>query len=117
MTHQYKLSVVGHASSILIYRAIGVETHGVADKAEARSVVEALASEDKGDEQKTPVYAIIFVEENFYKDLPPELIEKFTRRPLPAVIPVPSPDSGKDSFAKQRLSTIVEKAVGSDILS
>ncbi|MBT3348885.1 V-type ATP synthase subunit F [bacterium] len=117
MTHQFKLSVVGHASSILIYRAIGVETHAVSDAESAREAVEKLANESLGDEQNTPAYAVIFVEENFYQDLPLDLIEKFTRRPLPAVIPVPSPDSGKESFAKKRLSLIVEKAVGSDIFN
>lgn len=115
--HQYKLAVVGLESSILLYKAIGAETFGVSEQAQAQSKVEELFKTDMGDELKTPVYAVIFVEESFYAELPQDVINRFTLRPLPAVIPVPSPVASEKSFAAERLSKIVEKAVGSDIFS
>ena len=54
--------------------------------------------------------------ESYYKNFPEDLIEKFARKALPAVIPVPSPGESSDDFATQRLRKIVERAVGSDIL-
>ncbi len=118
MAHSYKLSVVGYESSILIYRAIGAETFAVSDENEAREAVENLVAANIGDEAKTPTYAVVFVEESFYQLLPPDLLEKFSRRALPALVPVPSPSSGQGkSFSKQRLARIVEKAVGSDIFN
>ena len=66
--------------------------------------------------KKIPQFAVIFVEDEFYKNFSADLLEKFARRPLPAVVPVPS--SGKNkNFAKNRLRKIVERAVGSDILN
>ena len=72
--------------------------------------------EDIGDQLKTPRYAIIFVEENYYRVLAPDFLEKMTKRSLPAIVPIPSPGSNDKDFAVKRLSRIVEKAVGSDIL-
>ncbi|MDH3325050.1 MAG: V-type ATP synthase subunit F, partial [Candidatus Peregrinibacteria bacterium] len=61
-------------------------------------------------------YAVVFVEENVYKDLPEDLITRLTKKALPAVIPVPAPNSGDENFSGNRLRKIVERAVGSDIL-
>jgi len=115
MTDTFKLAVVGYESSIMLYRAIGADTFAVADVAAARETVEKVAARNRGDEAKTPEYAIIFVEQNFYQELPPELIDKLSRKALPALIPVPSPEKGDENFGKKRLSSIVERAVGSDI--
>ncbi len=117
MENNYKLAVVGNESSVLIFRAIGVEVYGIFSHEEAREKVEKLAFLVHADEQETPQYAILFVEENYYKSLPEDFLEKMTRRSLPAIVPIPSPDSKDKSFAMKRLSGIVEKAVGSDIMS
>ena len=117
MENQLKLAVVGMESSILLYRVIGAETFAVADNIEARDMVEKLAAEHAGDEAQSPVYATIFVEEEFYKNLPADLLTKFAKKPLPAVIPTPSPSAGGKSFAVKRLSSIVERAIGSDIFN
>ena len=113
MSQNYKLAVVGNASSVLLYKALGCETHAVYNLDEAREQLETLFKAQSGD---TPDYAVIFVEESYYKAFPEDLIEKFARKALPAVIPVPSPGESSDDFASQRLRKIVERAVGSDIL-
>ena len=119
MANNYKLAVVGLDSSILIYRAIGAETFSVVNVEEARKAIEKIANTYSNEELQIPEYAVIYVEEDFYKDLPDDLLRKLNKRSLPALIPVPSPSSAssKESFAVKRLSKIVERAVGSDIFS
>jgi len=112
----FKLAVVGNANSILLYRAFGVESFAVATSSECQKKTEELFFLLQNDEKKIPQFAVIFVEDEFYKNFSADLLEKFARRPLPAVVPVPS--SGKNkNFAKNRLRKIVERAVGSDILN
>jgi len=109
----YRLAVIGEQSSILIYQAFGIEVFGVSRGDEARDVLDDLSrKEDNG----KSVYAVVFMEENFYKNLPDDLINRLAKKALPAVIPVPSPNSKDNNFSTNRLRKIVERAVGSDIL-
>lgn len=117
MENQLKLAVVGLESSILLYRVIGAETFAVSDDNAARDMVEKLSIMQAEDEAQTPIYAVIFVEESFYKNLPQDLLNRFAKKALPAVIPTPSPNAGGKSFAVKRLSSIVERAIGSDIFN
>lgn len=121
MEHQenatFKLAIIGNESSILLYRALGTETYPVTNANEARDMLQELASRDMGDELQTAAYAVVFVEENYYKKLPEDLLTRLSKKPLPAVVPVPSPDSDDAKFGSKRISKIVERAVGSDILS
>ncbi|PID70351.1 hypothetical protein CSB37_03120 [bacterium DOLZORAL124_38_8] len=120
MAYEYKLAVVGVKSSISLYRAIGAETFAITSDKQAQVEVERLFRAHHGDENKTPVYAIVFVEENFYANLPDEVIEKFSKKALPAVVPVPSPSTqslGGKSLSSKRLSKIIERAIGSDVFS
>jgi vacuolar-type H+-ATPase subunit F/Vma7 len=113
---QYRLAIIGAKHSILLYRAFGVESFGVSNIEEAREKLNELVAENQGDEKKTPTYAVIFVEENFFREFPEDLLEKLARKPLPAVTPVPSPGGSEDDYSSERLRKIVERAVGSDIL-
>ena len=109
----YKLAIVGSPSSILLYQGLGVEVFGVTSDDEAREVIADIALPKLG-EGDSADYAVVFVEESYYNRFPADLIERFAKRPLPAVIPVPSPDGSEES--NDRLKQLVEKAVGSDIL-
>lgn len=115
---QYKLAVIGNESSILLFRVLGVETYGTSSKKIALETLETLMRTYSNEEERTPAYAVVFVEEEFYKSFPDDVMEKLSRVALPAVVPVPSPggEQGKKSFAAARLSKIVERAVGSDIM-
>lgn len=116
MENNYKIAVVGNESSVLLFRGLGCESHAVFNQDESQETIEKLFRAHKDDEAKTPEYAIIFMEECYYKELPEDLIEKFSKRALPAIIPVPSSSSKDKNFATNRLRKIVERAVGSDIL-
>lgn len=113
---QFKLAIIGAQHSILLYRAFGVESFAVSDVEEAKDKLNELVAMNRGDEKKTPIYAVIFVEENLFREFPEDLLEKLSRKPLPAVTPVPSAGDSDSTFASERLRKIVERAVGSDIL-
>jgi len=117
MEHNFRLAVIGTESSILLFRAFGTETYPVNSANEAQEVLAEIAAKHIGDELMTPEFAVVFVEENFYKKLPDDLLTKLAQKALPAVVPVPSPDSKDSKFGSKRLSKIVERAIGSDILS
>lgn len=115
MEKKYELAVVGYESSVLIYRAVGANIFPVSEDAEAQEKVATLFNETAvGGENSR--YAVIFVEENFYAALPDDLMEKFAKKALPAIVPVPSPEETDKDFSGARLSKIVERAIGSDIL-
>lgn len=116
MDKKYKLAVVGNESAILIFKALGVDVFPVSGADGVGDLLEKLVLENHGDALKTPKYAILFVEEASYKILAPDFLAKMTKRSLPAIVPIPSPGSVDNDFAVKRLSRIVEKAVGSDIL-
>jgi vacuolar-type H+-ATPase subunit F/Vma7 len=117
MSYEYKLAVVGFESSILLYKAIGAQAFPVTDAESAQVMVEQLFKSKQDEDGVVPSFAVIFVEETLYAELPAELINRFTNRPLPAVVPIPSPVAGDESYATKRMSKIIERAVGSDIFS
>lgn len=114
-TQDFKLAIIGNKSSILLYKSLGVLTYPVLSKAEAQARLESIINEFQDEERTIPVYAIIFMEETYYKVLPDDLINRLSKRALPALIPVPSPESDDPKFGLKRISKIVERAVGSDI--
>ncbi len=113
MSTHYGLAVIGYPGSTLLYKAAGAEVFPVNDALEARNVAEQIALPSLKHSESVK-YAVVFVEDVFYYQFPRDLIERFARRPLPAVIPVPSGAQGGKSH--NRLKELVEKAVGSDIL-
>ena len=114
-TQEFKLAIIGNKSSILLYKSLGVLTYPVLNKAEAQECLENLMNEYQDEDKTVAVYAIIFMEETYYKVLPDDLINRLSKRALPALIPVPSPESDDPKFGLKRISKIVERAVGSDI--
>ncbi len=117
MSTEYKLAVVGSESSIMVYKALGVDTYGADETPDPSGLVYSLANKTT-DDGATPLYAIVFVEEATYKLLSDDVIARLAKRALPALIPVPSLQSGADgkSFAAERQAKLVERAIGSNIL-
>jgi len=75
MSKNYKLAVVGNASSVLLYKALGCETFAVYNLEEAREQSEELFRANLGDTNRTPEYAVVFVEESYYKNFPEDLFQ------------------------------------------
>ena len=117
MKSTYSLAVVGAESSIMLFQAIGAEVHAVYSAEETKDKILELMTTYQNEADQIPKYAVVFIDEEWYKTLPDEVIERSARKSLPALVPLPALNSSDKNFAQKRLSSIVERAIGSDILS
>lgn len=115
--HQYKMAIIGPRETILGFKALGLEPVYATDP---KLAVEHLYSlkrdkvEVEGETRNN--YAIVFIMEELAREVTADDYKKLSAEPLPAIIPLPS-HLGTTGYGLQKLKTIVEKAVGMDILS
>ena len=105
MIVMYKLSVVGDKDSVLAFKALGIDVRVVYEAAEARKVVDDLAKNG---------YGVIFITEQLAKQVE-ETIDRYSDKVLPSIILIPS-NKGSENIGLNKISSYVEKAIGSDIL-
>ncbi len=100
-----KIGVIGDATSILGFKAFGLEVF-IGDTAqEAVHTLRRIAGEG---------YGIIYITERLCKDMSGEL-ENYVRQRTPAIIPIPGAD-GNYGVGIAGVKKSVERAVGADIL-
>jgi len=99
-----RVAVMGDKTSVLGFKALGLDTYALARVEEAKQVWRSLQEKD---------YSIIFVTEQAYQEIEKE-IESLTAL-TPVVVIIPS-TTGSIGLAKARMKRIVEKAVGVDIM-
>ena len=102
-----KIAVIGGRETVVGFKALGLEAFPVAGDEEAHSAFKKLTRENDN-------YAIIYVEETYYKALSAE-IDKFKDSPTPAIILIPGKE-GSLGLGQSALQSAVLRAVGSDIL-
>ncbi|MFB0919941.1 MAG: V-type ATP synthase subunit F [Oscillospiraceae bacterium] len=102
-----KIAVVGGRETVMGFKALGLDVFPVLGNDEALAVFKKLTKENES-------YAIIYVEETFFKALSAE-IDKFKDIPTPAVILIPGRE-GSLGLGQSALQSAVLRAVGSDIL-
>lgn len=111
------MAIIGQRETILGFKALGLETIYITDPKEAIESLYSLKREKvEIDGESKNKYAILFIMEELACDVTPEDYKKLSNEPLPAIIPLPS-HLGTTGYGLQKLKTIVEKAVGMDILS
>ena len=93
------IAVIGDSESIKGFAAIGMDIYPCDDNENAPHLFRKIADGDN--------YAVIFITEEMFG-----LVEE---RLIPAVIPIPGV-KGNTGIGIKRLSSFVEKAVGSDII-
>jgi len=101
-----KVAMIGEASSVVGFRALGVDAFEVAKPEDAPGVWESLDPER---------YAVIFVTDDLAEVLAP-YIEPLAGMTLPVVTMIP-PVSGGTGASLEQLRALVEKAVGIDLFS
>ena len=101
----YKIGVLGDRDSIYGFATLGLEVWPVATPEEGERALKEMAGTG---------YAVIYITESLYEQIQ-EAVEAEREHPLPAVIPIPGV-KGSLSTGRARLSSFVEKAVGSDII-
>lgn len=100
------IAVLGDAESIKGFSAIGLDVFPCNDFEEAAKVLRNLADSEN--------YSIIYVTEELFYITEKER-SRYEERITPAIIPIPGV-KGNKNIGNKRLSSFVEKAVGSDII-
>ena len=102
----YRIGIIGERDSVLGFMAIGFAVHEAPDSTAAREILHRLAKDED--------YAIIFIVENYAKDLEEDMA-RYKDVPLPAVITIPG-RAGSTGYGMAAIKSAVERAVGADIL-
>ncbi len=100
-----KIAVLGDTESIKGFACVGLDIFPCDDPGNAASLFRKLTGGE---------YGIIYMTEALASQLKEE-IARFDTALLPAIIPIPGV-TGNTGIGIARLSTSVEKAVGSDII-
>jgi len=110
----YKVAIVGTKMVTAGFAAMGCEVKNVSSASDAKEVLFQLKAEKQTENKDLEKYAIIFVLEEFIKELSSADYNKLSFGTLPAIISIPS-SLGSTGFGATKIKRIVEKAVGADI--
>ena len=100
------IAVIGDAETVKGFSAIGLDIFPCDDSEQAAHLLRNIADGDS--------YAIIYLTEEVYNSVEKDRA-RYEERLTPAIIPIPGV-RGSLATGRQRLSSFVEKAVGSDII-
>lgn len=100
------IAVIGDNESIKGFSAVGLDIYPCDTFEEASRLLRRLGDSDN--------YAVIFLTEEVF-DLTEKERSRYEERLTPAIIPIPGVKCNSGAGIK-RLSSFVEKAVGSDII-
>lgn len=101
-----KMAMIGDKGSILAFKSFGFDIFPALNLEKARSNWEQL---DKSQ------YGIVFITEPYFKEMQ-ESLAKIAEDPLPTVLSIPS-TTGSDGFSMERIKTVVQKAVGTELFT
>jgi len=101
----HKIGLIGDPDAIRGFRALGLTTFEVVDRAEAVAAVQATLQGG---------FAVVFVTERIYPQVE-YLIRAAREGPLPVFTVIPD-NRGSTGLGQKRLSKMVERAIGVDIL-
>lgn len=102
---QSKIAAVGDRDSIMLWRALGVETVFAENALAVTRVIDRLAKDG---------VSIIYITEQCAKMIP-DTIQRYLTQPFPAIIPIPNRE-GTDGYGMAGIKRNVDKAIGADIL-
>lgn len=100
------IAVIGDSESIKGFSAVGLDIFPCDDANDAGALLRHVADSDR--------YAVIYLTETVF--IAAEKVRaRYEERLTPAIIPIPGV-TGNQGTGTRRLSSFVEKAVGSDII-
>jgi len=102
---KHKIAVIGDPSSVMIFKAIGLDVCFETSASKIEKKIHELADEG---------YAVIYITEEA-ADLVKDAIAEYATSTFPAIIPIPS-TNGTLGIGIRNVKANVEKAVGADIL-
>ncbi len=101
-----KIAIVGKKDVYLGFKALGVTVRDARTPQAAHQAVLDLVAQG---------FSIIFVSESLAREMG-ALLEQFRKQPTPAIVMIPD-NTGSLGIARERVRTLVERAIGIDILS
>lgn len=101
----YKIAVIGDKSSVMGFKALGLDTFPVEAMEEAKTTLHRLAKED---------YAVVYLTETYGAGMTAELTH-YKDELKPAIILIPGRE-GSLGIGKENIQKAIERAVGADIL-
>lgn len=104
---KYKIAIIGSSDAVSGFKAVGCEALVVKTPEEAQEKVQMVYDSNE--------YATVFITED-WADKIRDFLTELPAKALPSIVAIPS-QSGSTGAGMAQLKTIVEKAVGSDILS
>ncbi len=113
----YRIAIIGPKEAVAGFALLGVDVVAAVTIEEALPALFQLKksmTKDGGKERN--VYGVIFVAEDLFAQISPDDEKKLSKGALPAIIPLPS-HRGSNGVGIDRLSRIVERAIGSNILA
>ncbi|MDP3014120.1 MAG: V-type ATP synthase subunit F [Candidatus Subteraquimicrobiales bacterium] len=102
----YKMAIVGDKTSVLGFKALGLDSYPIFEKGQARNLWLSLLKKD---------YGAIFLTEEIYEEIK-DLLVLVSEEIKPSVLIIPA-ITGSTGLGLKRIKGIIEKAVGIDILS
>ncbi len=102
---QNKIAAVGDRDSVMLWRALGVETVFADNALSVAKAIDRLAREGT---------AVIYITEQS-AELIPDTIKRYLTEPFPAIIPIPNRE-GTTGYGLAGIKKNVDKAIGADIL-
>lgn len=111
------IALIGPASLVSAFRLVGVDVHAVTSVEEGiATLYECKNMTMPVDGVEKPKYAVLFASEEYLAALTPEDERRLGKGALPAIIALPSP-KGSLGFARDRLNGLIERAIGSSLLT
>ncbi len=110
----YSIAIIGRREEIMGFAAVGLQIFPIQDAAEARDTLFDLKARLTSDDAEAERFAVIFVMEEFLREIAQEDYDKLAADALPAIIALPG-NTGSSGSGNEKIRRIVEKAVGSDI--
>ena len=99
-----KVAIVGDGDSIMLFKAVGVDSFKVDDAKKAREILRKIAND----------YCVIFLTEQYALQLK-DLLKIMDENPYPVVLTLPD-KNGNSAFSEQVLKEAMDRALGVDIL-
>ncbi len=110
---EYKTAIIGPSNVISGFKALGVIPF---DAEDGETALDVLKKIKKGTQNETDVkFAVVLIIENIANKIPADEFEKVSRGALPAILTLPGLE-GSTGAGVEKLKSLAERAVGSDIL-
>lgn len=102
---QNRMAAIGDRDSIMLWRALGLETVFAEDALSIARAIDRLAKEE---------VAVIYITEQAAEKVP-DTIQRYLTKSFPAIIPIPNRE-GTTGYGMSGIKRNVDKAIGADIL-